>query len=191
MTPATRHRAPVLIATASSDPQPSPLSNIGNESSSGSSSGKLDKKISRFIVDILIAPSKNTPEENAEKEALAPPITVEVSGEEALRRHLEDTAQEVSSAVDREFLQQPTVLGERSLSSGQASIAEVMHDSSDSSPGPGPDIASEEIEPDAEPEHEHEPEPSTTDHESEPSAPPSEEAKPDISSDASPPADAQ
>ncbi|THH11261.1 hypothetical protein EW145_g776 [Phellinidium pouzarii] len=54
-------------------------------------------------------------------------VSREVSEEEALRTHLQDSATEASSLAERNALDRLVVLGERAINSGSISIAEVMH----------------------------------------------------------------
>lgn len=145
----------------STDPQPSPLSVTDTPPSSGSSSGtQISVNISQFSISIVcffqitIAGYRTTPKYGENEQLVAD--TKEISGEEALRRHLEESAQEEASAANREMLQQPTILGERTLSSGQASIAEVMHEEADVSPGNIPQESDPETRLDTDHGHEHE-----------------------------------
>ncbi|EJD00877.1 uncharacterized protein FOMMEDRAFT_141651 [Fomitiporia mediterranea MF3/22] len=56
----------------------------------------------------------------------------EITGQEALRAHIEDSTTEAYSTAERYALGRPVILGERTMSSGQASIAALMHDGNDS-----------------------------------------------------------
>lgn len=58
-------------------------------------------------------------------------MTREISGEEALVSHVIDASQAAESIAERIAQNEPIVLGKRTLETGNPSIGEVMHGTSD------------------------------------------------------------
>ncbi|KAI5122167.1 hypothetical protein M0805_007065 [Coniferiporia weirii] len=75
-----------------------------------------------------LSAAETVPEVGSRLELLSrPDLSRVVTGDEALRAHLQDSQLDATSLIERMTMDSPVVLGERTISSGVVSIAELMH----------------------------------------------------------------